>query len=116
MYLLFPFQRRLYRKPVSQFGVRAWESIWRERLVNHTIRSVEITVSRFCENLCYIEPECVSINLYTRGDGDGNYTCELNNATHEGHEEKSIDREKYSYHAAEVNITFDLRVRLVCFV
>ena len=71
MYLLFPFQRRLYRKPVSQFGVRAWESIWRERLVNHTIRSVEIAVSRFCENLCYIEPECVSINLYTRGDGNG---------------------------------------------
>ena len=87
-----------------------------KRLVNHTIRTVEITVSRFCENLCYMEPYCVSINLYTRADGKGNYKCELNNATHEGHEEKLIDQKMYSYHAAEVNVTFNLRVRLVYFV
>ena len=87
-----------------------------KRLVNHTIRTVEITVSRFCENLCYMEPDCVSINLYTRGDGNGNYKCELNNATHEGHEEKLIEEEMYSYHAAEVNVTFNLRVRVVYFV
>ena len=87
-----------------------------KRLVNHTIRTVEITVSRFCENLCYMEPDCVSINLYTRADGNGNYKCELNNATHEGHEEKLIDQEMYSYRAAEVNITFNLRFRLVYFV
>ena len=87
-----------------------------KRLVNHTIRTVEITVSRFCENLCYMEPYCVSINLYTRADGKGNYKCELNNATHEGHEEKLIDQKMYSYHAAEVNVTLNLRVRLVCFV
>ena len=87
-----------------------------KRLVNHTIRTVEITVSRFCENLCYMEPDCVSINLYTRGDGNGNYKCELNNATHEGHEEKLIEEEMYSYHAAEVNISFDLRFKLVYFV
>ena len=86
-----------------------------KRLVNHTIRTVEITVSRFCENLCYMEPDCVSINLYTRGDGNGNYKCELNNATHEGHEEKLIEEEMYSYHAAEVNISFDLRFTLVHF-
>ena len=87
-----------------------------KRLINHTIRTVEITVSRFCENLCYMEPDCVSINLYTRADGNGNYKCELNNATHEGHEGKLIDQEMYSYHAAEVNITFNLRFRLVYFV
>ena len=87
-----------------------------KRLINHTIRTVEITVSRFCENLCYMEPDCVSINLYTRADGNGNYKCELNNATHEGHEEKLIDQEMYFYHAAEVNVTFNLRVRLVYFV
>ncbi|XP_066026048.1 fibrillin-1-like [Pocillopora verrucosa] len=74
-----------------------------KRLVNHTIRTVEITVSRFCENLCYMEPYCVSINLYTRADGNGNYRCELNNATHEGHEEKLIEQAMYSYHAAESN-------------
>ena len=63
-----------------------------------------------------MEPDCVSINLYTRGDGNGNYKCELNNATHEGHEEKLIEEEIYSYHAAEVNISFDLRFTLVYFV
>ena len=62
-----------------------------------------------------MEPDCVSINLYTRGDGNGNYKCELNNATHEGHEEKLIEEEMYSYHAAEVNVTFNLRVRVVYF-
>ncbi|XP_066026287.1 uncharacterized protein [Pocillopora verrucosa] len=83
-----------------EFGQKAFEG---KRLVNHTIRTVEITVSRFCENLCYMEPDCVSINLYTRGDGNGNYKCELNNATHEGHEGKLIEEEMYSYHAAESN-------------
>ena len=63
-----------------------------------------------------MEPDCVSINLYTRGDGNGNYKCELNNATHEGHEENLIEEEMYSYHAAEVNISFDLRFTLVYFV
>ena len=63
-----------------------------------------------------MEPDCVSINLYTRGDGNGNHKCELNNATHEGHEEKLIEEEMYSYHAAEVNISFDLRFTLVSFV
>ena len=60
-----------------------------------------------------MEPDCVSINLYTRADGNGNYKCELNNATHEGHEEKLIEQEMYSYHAAEVNISFNSRVRLI---
>ena len=63
-----------------------------------------------------MEPDCVSINLYTRGDGNGNYKCELNNATHEGHEGKLIDQTMYSYHAAEVNVTFNLRFGLVYFV
>ena len=63
-----------------------------------------------------MEPDCVSINLYTRGDGNGNYKCELNNATHEGHEEKLIEEEMCSYHAAEVDISFDLRFTLVYFV
>ena len=60
-----------------------------------------------------MEPDCVSINLYTWGDGNGNHECELNNATHEGHEKKLIDQEMYSYHAAEVNVSFDLRIRVV---
>ena len=86
-----------------------------KRLVNHTIRTVEITVSRFCENLCYMEPNCVSINLYTRADGNGNYKCELNNATHEGHEGKLIDQEMYSYHAGKYYFQFKIQIGLFCF-
>ena len=65
-----------------------------------------------------MEPDCVSINLYTRGDGDGNgnYKCELNSATHEGHEENLIEEEMYSYHSAEVNISFNSRFTLAYFV
>ena len=63
-----------------------------------------------------MEPDCVSINLYTRADGNGNYKCELNNATHEGHEGKLIEEEMYSYHAAEVNISFNSRFTLAYFV
>ena len=37
-----------------------------------------------------MEPDCVSINLYTWGDGNGNHECELNNVTHEGHEKKFL--------------------------
>ena len=63
-----------------------------------------------------MEPDCVSINLYTRADGNGNYKCELNNATHEGHEEKLIEQEMYSYHAAEVNMfQFKSQTDLFCF-
>ena len=63
-----------------------------------------------------MEPDCVSIKLYAQADGNGNYKCELNNATHEGHEKKLIEQEMYSYHASEVDITFNLRFRLVYFV
>ena len=59
----------------------------------------------FCENVCFLEPNCVSINLNKRVDGNGNYKCELNNATHEGHEDELKKEENYFYHAAEVVAT-----------
>ena len=52
-----------------------------------------------------MEPNCVSINLNKRVDGNGNYKCELNNATHEGHEDELKKEENYFYHAAEVVAT-----------
>ena len=63
-----------------------------------------------------MEPDCVSINLRTRADGSGNYRCELNNATHEGHEEKLIEQGMHYYQATEVNTTLNLKLRLVYFV
>ncbi|PFX23046.1 Hemicentin-2 [Stylophora pistillata] len=60
-------------------------------------------VASFCENVCYMEPDCVSINLDKRVDGLGVYKCELNNATHEGPLDELTDHESYFYHAAESN-------------
>ena len=83
-----------------------------KRLIQHAIRIVEVVDPRFCENLCYMEPDCVSINLDKREDRHGNYKCELNNVTHEGYEHQLEDREGFFYHAAEVNIFFSIHTFL----
>ena len=76
-----------------------------KRLINHVIRIAEVMVTTFCENVCYMEPDCVSINLDKRPDGDGKHKCELNNVTHEGHEDELKEQENYFYHAAEASHT-----------
>ena len=116
MYYYFYFKDVCIADQCRNLEFRPEKAFEGKRLINHTIRTVEITVSRFCENLCYMEPDCISINLCLRANGNGNYKCELNNATHEGHEKKLIEQEMYSYHASEVDITFNLRFRLVYFV
>ena len=115
MCLLFSFQRRLHRRPVSQFGVRAWESIWREtphKPHNSHRRNYSFQI---LWKLVLYGADCVSINLYTRADGNGNYKCELNNATHEGHEGKLIDQEMYSYHAGKYYFQFKIQIGIFCF-
>ncbi|XP_058946064.2 uncharacterized protein [Pocillopora verrucosa] len=72
-----------------------------KRLVNHRIRIIEVMEKRFCRALCFMEPDCVSINLDKRVDGSGNYKCELNNVTHEGHEHELREEENSFYHAAK---------------
>ena len=49
-----------------------------------------------------MEPDCVSINLDKRVGQQGDYKCELNNVTHEGHELELEKEEYFFYHAAEV--------------
>ena len=73
-------------------------------LTNHVIRIVEVLTMNFCENMCYMEPDCVSINLDKRVSGHGGYKCELNNVTHERHEHDLKKKERYFYHAAEVGV------------
>ena len=80
-----------------------------KRLQNHVIRIAEVMVTKFCENVCYMEPDCVSINLKNRADGNGQHKCELNNVTHEGHEKEWQEDEDYFYHAAEASVTLRLR-------
>ena len=78
-----------------------------KRLINHVIRIAEVKVTKFCRNVCYREPDCVSINVDKRVDGDGKHKCELNNVTHEGHEHELNNDENYFYHAAEVSVTLN---------
>ena len=80
-----------------------------KRLVNHRIRSIEVMEKRFCRALCFMEPDCVSINLDKRVDGSGNYKCELNNVTHEGHEHELREEENSFYHAAKVGLSLPIR-------
>ncbi|PFX12140.1 hypothetical protein AWC38_SpisGene23950 [Stylophora pistillata] len=79
---------------------RPEKSFHGKRLTNHVIRIVEVMTKKFCENMCYMEPTCVSINLDKRVCVNGNYKCELNNVPHEGHELR--EEENYFYHAAEM--------------
>ena len=65
-----------------------------KRLINHVIR----------ENVCFMEPDCVSINLDKRVSGHGGYNCELNNVTHERHEHDLKNEDHYLYRAAEVGV------------
>ncbi|XP_022806738.1 uncharacterized protein LOC111343813 [Stylophora pistillata] len=70
-------------------------------LMNHVIRIVEIMVKEFCTMLCYMEPDCVSINLDDTAGVNGKYKCELNNVTHEGHEHEFKWHPNYFYHASQ---------------
>lgn len=78
-----------------------------KRLMNHVIRITKVMVLEFCEILCYIEPDCVCINIDKREDGHVVYKCELNNVTHEGYEQELVDDENYFYHASKVDFSLN---------
>ncbi|RMX56766.1 hypothetical protein pdam_00018071, partial [Pocillopora damicornis] len=75
-----------------------------QRLKNHVIRVEDVSERDFCGILCYMEPYCVSYNLgkQPRAD-DGKYTCELNNATHEGNKDDLVEDQSYIFGGAEAS-------------
>ena len=78
------------------------EPIPNKVMKGHVIRSEEVPNEGSCRLLCYMEPDCVSINV--RPTGGGNYKCELNNATEDQLTFFLEDRESYTYLAIEVNV------------
>ena len=57
------------------------EPIPNRAMKNHVIRSEDVPNEGSCRLMCYMEPNCVSINL---GPFEGGkHKCELNNATDE---------------------------------
>nr|XP_058952918.1 uncharacterized protein LOC131780323 [Pocillopora verrucosa] len=71
-----------------------------KRLINYMIRAVEVKDKKFCAALCFMENNCFSYNTKTRSI-NGKLKCELNNATHEEHENDLLDNPDYVYRAAE---------------
>ena len=72
-----------------------------KRLINHMIHSTDVMDQEFCEALCFMEPNCFSYNFMTKSE-TGNHKCELNNATHEGHEKDLKETPNYIYRGAKV--------------
>jgi len=69
--------------------------------MNHVIRNTYVMDQEFCGALCFMEHNCVSYNLMTISD-TGKHKCELNNATHEKHEEDLEENPNYVYRGAKV--------------
>ena len=78
------------------------EPIPNKVMKGHVIRSEEVPNEGSCRVLCYMEPDCVSINV--RPAGGGNYKCELNNATDEN--QLTFIDESVTYLAIEVSFVF----------
>ena len=51
------------------------------RLMNHSIRTVLAEDLDQCELLCYLNDDCVSLNI-KKDRKNGKHECELNNSTH----------------------------------
>ena len=67
---------------------------------DHMIRSVEVINEGSCRVMCYMEPNCVSINFGL--SHDGKYKCELNSATDEDHMTVLEERPAFTFLAVEV--------------
>ena len=77
------------------------EPVANRAMKNHVIRSEEVPNEGTCRVLCYMEPNCVSINLGPLEGGK--HKCELNNATDENQFTIFlVDKPYYTYLAIEV--------------
>ena len=50
--------------------------------MNHTIISVPVKDLDECEYRCYLNANCVSLNIKNKDPTSGTHECELNNSTH----------------------------------
>ena len=67
-------------------------------MTGHVINTGVVDNPGSCRVMCYMDPNCVSINFGP--SHDGKYRCELNNATDEHH---LTTREAFTFLAIEVN-------------
>ena len=73
-----------------------------KRLVNHWIKAMIVKDLDECEYRCYLDANCVSLNIKNK-DPNGTHECELNNSTHLEHDGNLTDNYLYYYRGAEVS-------------
>ena len=77
------------------------EPVANKAMKNHVIRSEEVPSEGSCRLMCYMEPNCVSINVGPLERGK--HKCELNNATDENQFADFLGNEPaFTYLAIEV--------------
>ena len=84
-------------------------------LSGYVIRTDKVADEESCRMKCYLEPNCVSINV---GPADeGIHTCELNNGTDESPSQSSMKKRiNYTHYPAEVRAEICASVFVCLFV
>ena len=72
------------------------------RLMNHTIKTVLAEDLDQCELLCYLNDDCVSLNI-KKDRNNGGHECELNNSTHLEHDIDLITDAVFYYRGSKVS-------------
>jgi len=68
--------------------------------MNHTIKTLPVKNLDDCEYLCYLDDNCVSLNI--KDKESGTHSCELNNSTHLEHDEDLVNDPVFYYRGAKV--------------
>ena len=74
-----------------------------KRFVNHTIKRVTVKDLDECEYRCYLNANCVSLNIKNKDPTNGTHQCELNNSTHLEDDGYLEDNKLFYYRGAEVS-------------
>ena len=80
------------------------EPIENKAMTGHVIRSEEVPNQGTCRLMCYMEPNCVSIN-FGPSEG-GKYKCELNSASEDNKLAIIENRETFTFLAIEVTFSW----------
>lgn len=73
--------------------------------MNHTIKTLFVKNLDDCEYLCYMDDNCVSLNIKDKDPQSGTHACELNNSTHLEHEADLVKDPVFYYRGAKVMST-----------
>ena len=70
--------------------------------MNHKIKTVQAKDMDQCDLLCYLDDDCVSLNIKNYRDSANQHECELNNSTHLEHDVDLTSDTAYFYRGAKV--------------